>query len=147
MRALIQRVSKAEVVVNKAVISKINQGLLILLAVTTTDTIKDVSKLTSKIPKLRIFSDADDKMNLSAIDTEASALVVSQFTLYSDAKKGNRPSYAKAAEPSHANELYEAFIESLSTHMAVESGIFGANMQVELINDGPVTIMLDTKDL
>lgn len=147
MRALIQRVSEAKVVVDNTVKGEISKGLLVLLGITDSDSEAEASFLAQKIAKLRIFSDDAGKMNLSVKDIEGSILVVSQFTLYADAKKGNRPSYIQAAHPDQAIPLYEFFQEQLrALDFAVESGEFGADMKVSLLNDGPVTIWLDTDD-
>ncbi len=148
MRAVIQRVSKAKVEVNGETVGKIKHGLLILLGVCPQDNEEIAKKLANKISKLRIFKDDNGKMNLSVLDTGGSALVVSQFTLYANSKKGNRPSYIDAAAPALADSLYMSFSSYLKElGIKVENGIFGANMQVKLLNDGPVTIILDTKEL
>ena len=148
MRAVIQRVSKAKVEVNGEIVGKIKHGLLILLGVSSEDNEEIAKKLAIKISKLRIFKDDKGKMNLSVLDTTGSALVVSQFTLYANSKKGNRPSYTSAAVPILADSLYMSFSSYLKKlGIKVENGIFGANMQVKLLNDGPVTIILDTKEL
>lgn len=147
MRALIQRASEAKVMVDNTVKGEISKGLLVLLGITDSDSEAEASFLAQKIAKLRIFSDDAGKMNLSVKDIEGSILVVSQFTLYADAKKGNRPSYIQAAHPDQAIPLYEFFQEQLrALDFAVESGEFGADMKVSLLNDGPVTIWLDTDD-
>ncbi len=147
MRALIQRVSEANVVVDSQTIGEIDRGLLVLLGITPTDSEAEANFLANKIAKLRIFSDDDDKMNLSVADIGGSILVVSQFTLYADAKKGNRPSYTDAARPEQAIPLYEYFQKQLKMiGFHVQSGEFGADMKVNLVNDGPVTIWLDTRD-
>jgi len=145
MRAVIQRVSSASVTVEQRITGKIEQGLLVLLGIHSSDTIENLEWMASKIAKLRIFEDEEGKMNKSVQDVEGSILVVSQFTLYGDAKKGTRPSFIEAAPPTLAIPLYEKCIEILkSTHnIPVETGVFGAMMKVELINDGPVTIILE----
>lgn len=148
MRAVVQRVSKASVTIGGEVHSSIQTGLLILLGVEVTDEVADAEKLASKISKLRIFSDAEGLMNLSCADVKGEFLVVSQFTLHAETKKGNRPSYIKAARPEQAIPLYEKFNEVLSseTSTKVKTGVFGADMKIELLNDGPVTIIIDTKN-
>ena len=148
MRAVIQRVSKASVTVDGKKISAIEQGVLILIGIENEDAQDDIDWLTNKIVNLRIFNDDDGVMNMSLLATKGDAIVVSQFTLHASTKKGNRPSYIKAARPEVAIPLYEAFISTLETKMnkKVGTGIFGADMKVELLNDGPVTILMDTKD-
>ncbi|WP_324025550.1 D-aminoacyl-tRNA deacylase [Maribacter sp. BPC-D8] len=148
MRAVIQRVSKASVTVDGKKISAIEQGVLILIGIENEDAQDDIDWLTNKIVNLRIFNDDDGVMNMSLLATKGDAIVVSQFTLHASTKKGNRPSYIKAARPEVAIPLYEAFISTLETKMnkKVGTGIFGADMKVELLNDGPVTILIDTKD-
>ena len=148
MIAVIQRVSNANVKVEKIPIASIDQGLLILLGVEEADDNEDLNWLVKKIVQLRIFSDGEGKMNLSALDVQAEFLVVSQFTLHAQTKKGNRPSFVKAAKPVYAEALYADFIQELSIHSSrpVQHGKFGADMQVSLINDGPVTIIIDTKN-
>lgn len=148
MRAVIQRVSEASVTVDGNIVSKIGQGLLILLGVETEDTNEDITWLSGKISKLRIFSDENGIMNKSISDIAGDAIVVSQFTLFASTKKGNRPSYLKAAKPEISIPLYERFVKQLETDLnkKVGTGIFGADMKVSLINDGPVTITIDTKN-
>ena len=148
MKVVIQRVSEASVTINSKLICSINKGLLILLGIEQEDDIGDVSWLTKKISNLRIFSDLNDKMNLSIKELDAQIIVVSQFTLHAKTKKGNRPSYINAAKSQHAIALYENFLESLASDSEknIFSGKFGADMKVSLINDGPVTIIIDTKD-
>ena len=148
MRALIQRVSHAAVSVEGGVPRKIGQGLLILLGVQDTDTIDSCKKLAEKTAGLRIFEDAEGKLNLSAEELSYSALVVSNFTLYGDTKKGKRPSFSAAAKPPLSVDCYEEYVRCLrQTGLAeVVTGTFGAEMQVELVNDGPVTLMLDTAE-
>ncbi|MDO6472901.1 D-aminoacyl-tRNA deacylase [Maribacter sp. 1_MG-2023] len=148
MRAVIQRVSKASVTVDGKQISAIEQGVLILIGIENEDTQDDIDWLTNKIVNLRIFNDDNGVMNMSLLATKGDAIVVSQFTLHASTKKGNRPSYIKAARPEVAIPLYEAFIATIEYKMdkKVGTGIFGADMKVELLNDGPVTILIDTKD-
>ncbi len=147
MRALIQRVDWAKVSVDGNVLGEIGKGLMILLGVTQSDTPEIGLKLANKISKIRIFNDEAGKMNLSVKDVGGSILVVSQFTLYANAKDGNRPSYIAAAHPDHANTLYEKFSQDLTQlGFTVANGQFGANMDVELLNQGPVTIWLDTNE-
>ncbi len=147
MRAVIQRVSHASVTVEGKIISEIGQGLLILLGVEDEDGAEDVEWLSRKVANLRIFNDADGVMNDSLRDVAGGAIVVSQFTLHASTKKGNRPSYIRAAKPDTAVPLYEAFVTQLQQDLGrkVGTGVFGADMKVELLNDGPVTIMMDTK--
>ena len=148
MRVVIQRVSKAIVSIHGEVKSAIKQGLLIFLGVEDTDTSADIDWLTKKIAQLRIFSDNQGLMNRSILDVKGEVLVVSQFTLHAKTKKGNRPSYSKAAKPEQAIPLYEEFVKMLGKEIEknVKTGEFGANMQVSLCNDGPVTIIIDTKN-
>ena len=147
MRALIQRVSSASVQIDNKVFSKIGNGLLVLLGVEDEDSDSDIDWLSSKISQMRIFDDKNDNMNLSVNDINGEVLVVSQFTLHSSTKKGNRPSYIRASKPDHAVPMYEAFILQMKDKIinGVSSGQFGACMQVDLINDGPVTIWIDSK--
>lgn len=145
MRALLQRVRWARVSVNDRVVGAIDRGLLILLGVTQTDDIEVCRRLAKKSAELRIFSDEAGRMNHSLIDVQGQALVVSQFTLYADCRKGRRPSYTRAQEPGSAEGLCEHFVESLGEiGIEVATGRFGADMNVELANDGPVTIWLDS---
>ncbi len=148
MKAIIQRVAKASVKVDNEFTGKIEKGFLVLLGVNTEDTEKEAKILAKKTANLRIFSDEDDKMNLSLLDVKGGALVVSNFTLCADSSHGNRPSYMNAARPEKAEPLYELFCEELKTNGVdtVEKGIFGADMKVELLNHGPVTIILDTDE-
>jgi D-aminoacyl-tRNA deacylase len=147
MRALIQRVSSASVTIDDEVTSGIGQGLLIFLGVEEADTPEDVAWLAGKIGKLRIFSDADGKMNADITQIGGHFLVVSQFTLHANTRKGNRPSFIRAARPDVAIPLYESFLTQLEreSNRPVRSGIFGADMKVSLLNDGPVTIWMDSK--
>lgn len=148
MRALIQRVKHADVVIDGRVNGEIGPGLLVLLGVHITDTQEDIDWLVKKVSQLRVFDDENGVMNRSVVDVDGEVLVVSQFTLYASTKKGNRPSYINAAPPEAAVPLYEAFVESMSTAIGkrVPTGVFGADMKVSLLNDGPVTIMIDTKN-
>lgn len=147
MRVIIQRVSQASVTSNKKVVSAIESGLLILLGIEPNDTQEDVIWLTKKIANLRIFNDEQGIMNKSLLDTQANAIVVSQFTLHASTKKGNRPSYIKAAKPEIAIPLYAYFVQQMEHILSkkVGTGEFGADMKVALINDGPVTIFIDSK--
>lgn len=147
MRAVVQKVSSSKVTVDEEVIGQINHGLLVLLGVTHDDTSKDVDYMVDKVTNLRIFEDEDEKMNLSLKDAEGSILSISQFTLYADTRKGRRPSFVHAAKPDVANRLYESFNEALRQEgIHVETGEFGAMMDVNLTNNGPVTILIDSKD-
>ena len=146
MRAVVQRVLSSSVKVNGETVGEIGKGYMLLLGVCEGDTEKEAELLSSKVAKLRVFEDENEKMNLSALDVDAEILCVSQFTLCADVKKGNRPSFTSSAAPDVANSLYEYFCECLKVMgiKKVEKGIFGADMKVSLINDGPVTIILDT---
>lgn len=147
MRAVVQRVGEASVTVDGKIVGEIGPGFLILLGVTGGDSHTQARFLAGKIAKLRVFKDDQDKMNLSLKDIAGKALVVSQFTLYADTAKGNRPSFIKAAPPEQANGLYEFFCEKLREEgIPVQKGIFGARMDVRLLNDGPVTILMDTDE-
>ena len=148
MRAVIQRVSHASVTINGVVKSEIKQGFLILLGVCDEDSMEDVDWLVKKVANLRVFGDENDIMNLSIQDVSGNALVVSQFTLFASYKKGNRPSWFKAGSHEHSIPLYEAFCAQLSAAIGnpVQTREFGADMKVELLNDGPVTICMDTKN-
>ena len=148
MKFVIQRVKNASVEVEKRVVGKINEGFLVLIGVTHDDTKKTADILIKKLLNLRIFKDENDKMNLSLKDVGGELLLISQFTLYADCKKGNRPSFVKSAKYDIASELYEYVIdECKKTSIKVETGIFGADMKVSLLNDGPVTIILDSEEL
>jgi D-tyrosyl-tRNA(Tyr) deacylase len=145
MRAVLQRVSRATVSVEEEVVGEIGAGLLVLLGVGANDTLADADYLAEKIIGLRIFEDADGKMNLPVADVDGAILVVSQFTLYGDTRRGKRPSFDAAAPPEKARELYEYFVEKIRADgLRCETGRFQAAMQVELVNDGPVTILLDS---
>lgn len=148
MKAVIQRVSQASVNIDGVKVADIQKGLLVLIGFEDSDTQEDILWLTSKIANLRIFGDENDVMNLSLKDVEGDMIIVSQFTLHASTKKGNRPSYIKAAKPEIAVPLYEAFIAQMETELGkkVQTGQFGADMKVALVNDGPVTIIMDTKD-
>lgn len=147
MRVVIQRVKKASVTVENKQISAINKGLLILLGIEDTDNDEDIEWICNKIINLRIFDDTEGIMNLSSKDINAQILVVSQFTLYASTKKGNRPSYIRASKPDIAIPLYNRFCKELETKYGneIKTGLFGADMNVELVNDGPVTIIIDSK--
>ncbi|MBO0322715.1 D-tyrosyl-tRNA(Tyr) deacylase [Muricauda sp. CAU 1633] len=148
MRAVIQRVSKASVTVDGNIISAIECGLLVLLGIEDADGTEDMEWLSKKMVNLRIFNDDEGVMNRSVLDVDGDIIVVSQFTLHAQTKKGNRPSYIKAAKPEVAIPMYEAFVQKLEEDLGkkVGTGIFGADMKVELLNDGPVTIVIDTKN-
>ncbi|MBS5702399.1 MAG: D-tyrosyl-tRNA(Tyr) deacylase [Butyricicoccus pullicaecorum] len=148
MRAIIQRVAHASVTIDGAVHGKIGPGLLILLGVSEDDAEEDARYLADKCAGLRIFTDENDKMNLSAADIGGGLLVISQFTLYGDCRRGKRPSFVRAARPEKAILLYEAFLARCrASGLPVETGEFGADMKVELLNDGPVTIVMDTDEM
>jgi D-tyrosyl-tRNA(Tyr) deacylase len=148
MKVVIQRVSKASVTIEDEKVASIDKGLLILLGIVDDDTEEDIVWLSNKITNLRIFEDNDGVMNTSLLETNGDVIVVSQFTLHALTKKGNRPSYIKAAKPNVATPLYEAFVKQLEIDLnkKVQTGQFSAEMQVELINDGPVTIIMDSKN-
>jgi D-aminoacyl-tRNA deacylase len=148
MRVVIQRVSKASVTVEGTITGKIDTGLLVLLGIEDTDTVEDIQWLSGKIINLRIFNDENGVMNKSVIDVEGSILLVSQFTLHASTKKGARPSYIRASKPGFAIPMYEKMITQLENDLGrkIQTGIFGADMKVELLNDGPVTIVIDTKN-
>lgn len=146
MRLLIQRVQKAQVDVDQKTVGSIGSGALVFLGVTHTDTPAQSTYLASKLLNLRFFHDANEKMNLSLLDTKGEILIVSQFTLYADCSEGRRPSFTPAARPPLAEPLYQHFIEEVKkSHLKVETGIFGAYMQVSLVNDGPITFIIDSK--
>jgi D-tyrosyl-tRNA(Tyr) deacylase len=147
MRVVIQRVLQASVTVDNNITGSIQQGLLVLLGIEDADTDDDISKLSAKIVNLRIFNDEQGLMNLSIKDVKGDILLVSQFTLFADSKKGNRPSYIRASKPSIAIPMYEKMITAITNDLGrkVQTGVFGADMKVALINDGPVTIFIDTR--
>lgn len=147
MRAVIQRVSRASVTIEGEKVANIGSGLLVLLGVENEDTQEDIKWLSNKIINLRVFNDANNVMNESLLQVDGNVIVVSQFTLHASTKKGNRPSYIKAAKPDIAIPMYEAFVKQLQNDLGktVQTGEFGADMKVELLNDGPVTIIIDTK--
>jgi D-aminoacyl-tRNA deacylase len=148
MKAVIQRVSRASVTINGTVHSQIDNGLLVLLGIEDADTVEDIEWLSGKIVNLRIFNDKNGVMNISLKDIDGGILLVSQFTLHASTKKGNRPSYIKASKPDIAIPLYEEMKKQLSNDLgrSIQTGEFGADMKVELLNDGPVTIVIDTKN-
>lgn len=148
MRVVIQRVQTADVKIDNKIVGEIEGGLLLLLGIETIDTEEDIDWLVNKISKMRIFDDAEGVMNLSLLDTGKQALVVSQFTLHASTKKGNRPSYIKAARPEFAEPMYRKFVKALEKALGkpVPTGEFGAMMMVSLVNDGPVTILIDSKN-
>jgi D-tyrosyl-tRNA(Tyr) deacylase len=147
MKALVQRVAHASVAIEGSQHAVIGPGLLVLLGVTDTDTAEDAAWVASKVAGLRIMGDADGKMNLSVLDTRGEVMVISQFTLYGDARKGNRPSYIQAARPEQAEPLYRQFVAAMETALSkhVKTGVFGADMKVSLLNDGPVTLIVESK--
>ena len=146
MKAVIQRVNNASVAVNGKVCGSINKGILVLLGVSDDDTNDDIKWLADKIIGLRIFEDENEKMNFSVSDISGELLIVSQFTLFGNCKKGRRPDFTEAGKPDFANEMYIKFIDYCKTSgLKVESGIFGADMKVSLLNDGPVTLIIDSK--
>lgn len=148
MKVVVQRVSEASVTIQNNVVADIKNGLLVLLGIVDEDAQDDINWLCNKIAHLRIFGDENGVMNNSILDVKGDAIVVSQFTLHASTKKGNRPSYIKAAKPEVAIPLYEAFVKQLEVNIGkqVQTGEFGADMKVQLVNDGPVTIIIDTKN-
>lgn len=146
MKIIVQRVKQAQVSIEGQVYSQIKQGLLLLVGVGPEDQPEDLDYAVRKLVNMRIFSDAEGKMNLSVKDIEGEILSISQFTLFADTKKGNRPAFTAAAQPGMAEAFYQDLNRELAKEVPVETGVFGADMQVELINDGPVTIILDTKN-
>jgi len=146
MRAVVQRISHGKVEVNNQVTGEIEKGLLVYLGITAEDTVEDIKYMVEKVVNLRIFEDEEEKMNLSLLDTNGKLLLVSQFTLMGDCRKGRRPNFGEAARPEKAQELYNIFIEESKKHnVEVETGVFQAHMMVHSINDGPVTILIDSK--
>ena len=146
MKIIVQRVKQAQVSIEGQVYSQIKQGLLLLVGVGPEDQAEDLDYAVRKLVNMRIFSDSEGKMNLSVKDIEGEILSISQFTLFADTKKGNRPAFTGAAKPGMAEAFYQELNRELAKEVPVETGVFGADMQVELINDGPVTIILDTKN-
>lgn len=148
MRLVIQRVLSASVEIEQKIVAQINQGLLVLVGIEEEDTLEDINWLVSKIVNLRIFADENEVMNLSVKDINGEIIAVSQFTLHALTKKGNRPSYIKAAKPDIAIPMYEKFVQQLETELGkkIQTGQFGADMKVALVNDGPVTIIIDSKN-
>ena len=148
MKAVIQRVSQSSVTIDAKIVAEIQKGLLVLVGIEDSDSQEDISWLTSKIANLRIFADENEVMNLSLKDIDGEMIVVSQFTLHAATKKGNRPSYIKASKPEIAIPLYESFVKQMEIELGkkIQTGQFGADMKVSLVNDGPVTIIIDTKN-
>lgn len=148
MKTVIQRVSQASVIIEAKIVADIKSGLLVLVGIEDADTHEDTNWLCQKIANLRIFGDENDVMNLSVKDIDGEVIVVSQFTLQASTKKGNRPSYIKAAKPEIAIPIYENFVQQLETELCkkIQTGIFGADMKILLLNDGPVTIIIDSKN-
>jgi D-tyrosyl-tRNA(Tyr) deacylase len=148
MRAVIQRVSKASVTIDNKIYSQIKNGLLVLVGIEDADVVEDIEWLSGKIVNLRVFNDDNGVMNVSVKDINGDILAVSQFTLHASTKKGNRPSYIKASKPEFATSMYEKFVQHLENDLGKKicNGVFGADMKVELLNDGPVTIVIDTKN-
>lgn len=147
MKVIVQRVLSGACTINNQIYSSIQHGYVLLVGFEYDDTIEIVQKMAKKIIKLRVFDDGSGKMNRSILDVHGEILSISQFTLYADAKKGNRPSFIKAAKPEISEPLYKVFNEELSQCVPVATGIFGADMKIELMNDGPITIILDTKEI
>ena len=148
MKVVLQRVSSASVTIENKVVAEIQKGLLVLVGIEDADNQEDINWLTTKIANIRIFGDENEVMNLSVKDTAGDVVVVSQFTLHANTKKGNRPSYIRASKPNVAIPLYENFVQQLEKELGkkVQTGVFGADMKVALINDGPVTILIDSKN-
>lgn len=147
MKVVLQRSKASKVTIDGKIHGKINHGYVALVSFTDGDNAEIIDKMIKKIINLRVFEDENEKMNLSILDTKGSILSISQFTLYADATKGNRPSFINAMKPDEATKLYDLFNEKLSEFLKVETGIFGADMKVEIYNDGPVTIILDSKEI
>jgi len=147
VKAVIQRVSRSSVAVDGSVVGKIGRGVNILLGVLKGDRPEDIEKMVSKIVNLRIFPDESGKMNRSLVDIDGEALVISQFTLAANLKRGRRPSFDEAMEPSEAKRMYELFCDRLAEYVEVKRGVFGAMMEVEIVNDGPVTFIVDSRDI
>lgn len=145
MRAVVQRVSRSSVTVDEKIVGEIQQGLMVLLGVEQGDTEKDMKYIADKVMNLRIFEDDQEKMNLSVQDIKGELLVVSQFTLLGDCRKGRRPSFVEAARPAEADALYQEMVKYCSESLPVQTGVFQADMQVDILNDGPVTVLLDSK--
>lgn len=146
MKVIVQRSKESSVSIENTLVSSIDKGLVLLVGFTTDDNLGDINYMVKKIVNLRIFNDENGIMNKSILDTRGSILSVSQFTLYADTKKGNRPSYIKAMKGEEAIKLYDKFNEELSKYVIVKTGVFGADMQVNITNDGPVTIILESRD-
>lgn len=147
MRCVIQKVLSSQVDVDGKQVNAIQKGYMILVGITHSDTEEILDKMVAKITKLRIFEDENNKLNKSIIDVQGEVLAISQFTLYANAKKGNRPDFLQSARFEQANTLYQLFLEKMNTHVPTKGGVFGGDMQVSLINDGPVTILLDSEEL
>ena len=147
MKVAIQRVLKANLTIQKKIHSKISKGIVVFIGIAHSDTILDIPKFANKIIKLRIFNDENRKMNLSLLDIGGEILIVSQFTLYGECRKGNRPSFTKSASPEHAKKIYNEFVNYMHSKLTkVQTGEFGANMQISLVNDGPVTFIIETDE-
>lgn len=147
MKVVLQRSKLSKVTIDNHINGKIDHGYVALVSFTNGDDVEIIDKMIKKIINLRVFTDENDKMNLSILDTKGSVLSISQFTLYADTTKGNRPSFINALNPTEASKLYDIFNEKLSEFVHVETGVFGADMKVEIYNDGPVTIILDSREL
>lgn len=148
MRAVVQRVAKGSVEIEGKVVGSIGKGLMVLLGVSENDTMDDVNYMADKVVNLRVFDDEEGKMNYSLLDIKGELLVVSQFTLYGDCRKGRRPNYMAAAKPEKADELYQEFVKACKAYQVkTETGVFQADMQVNIINDGPVTLILDSEKI